>query len=201
MSETLIPRDAPFIEGARYSKSYKTDPASKLDLYVIDPRGDTIRKHGRLLRSNNYMKTNELKQKIDALSPEAKEWLHNFAQQINDCDSVGFADNPKCRKECFDAGIILGLGRGRYGLGEEANALLYTKQYLATPTLEECPKIDPMAISDPAPPPKTAEAFYRDLLEQIAADPRRTRARRLAESGLLFWDSMRMESTAERALP
>ena len=32
--------------------------------------------------------------------------------------------------------------------------------------------------------------FYRRLLEQIVQDPRRTRARRLAESGLRFWDAI-----------
>lgn len=36
-------------------------------------------------------------------------------------------------------------------------------------------------------------AFYRHLLEQITEDSRKTRARRLAESGLMFWDSMQAE--------
>lgn len=36
-------------------------------------------------------------------------------------------------------------------------------------------------------------AFYRKLLEQITEDSRKTRARRLAESGLMFWDSMQAE--------
>jgi len=45
----------------------------------------------------------------------------------------------------------------------------------------------------------TAEAFYRRLLEQICEDPRRTRARRLAESGLLFWDAMQEEAAKNRA--
>jgi len=36
-------------------------------------------------------------------------------------------------------------------------------------------------------------AFYRKLLEQICLDPRRTTARRLAESGLCFWDALREE--------
>ena len=31
---------------------------------------------------------------------------------------------------------------------------------------------------------------YRELLEQISKDPRKTRARKLAESGLLFWDNI-----------
>jgi hypothetical protein len=43
--------------------------------------------------------------------------------------------------------------------------------------------------------PQTEAAFYRKLLEQIASDPRRTRGRRLAESGLLFWDAMEDELT------
>lgn len=46
----------------------------------------------------------------------------------------------------------------------------------------------------PSQPAKTAEQFYRELLEQITQDPRRTRARRLAESGLLFWDSVNEEA-------
>lgn len=36
-------------------------------------------------------------------------------------------------------------------------------------------------------------AFYRKLLEKICQDTRRTRARRLAESGLNFWDAMKAE--------
>lgn len=48
-----------------------------------------------------------------------------------------------------------------------------------------------------SPAAQSAEDFYRRLLEQICEDPRRTRARRLAESGLQFWDTMRAE--AERA--
>lgn len=42
------------------------------------------------------------------------------------------------------------------------------------------------------------KAFYRELLQQIAQDSRKTRARRLAESGLTFWDAMR-EEKARRA--
>lgn len=40
------------------------------------------------------------------------------------------------------------------------------------------------------------ETFYRSLLEQIASDRRRTRARRIAESGLVFWDQIYKESKA-----
>jgi hypothetical protein len=36
--------------------------------------------------------------------------------------------------------------------------------------------------------------FYRKTLEQICGDARNTRARRLATSALIFWDSMRPES-------
>jgi len=35
--------------------------------------------------------------------------------------------------------------------------------------------------------------FYRDLLEQVCQDSRKTRARRLAESGLMFWDQLQAE--------
>lgn len=42
------------------------------------------------------------------------------------------------------------------------------------------------------------KAFYRDLLEQITQDPRKTRARRLAESGLIFWDAI-MQGKRQRA--
>jgi hypothetical protein len=44
------------------------------------------------------------------------------------------------------------------------------------------------------------KTFYRDLLQQITQDPRKTRARRLVESGLTFWDAMR-EEKAKRANP
>jgi hypothetical protein len=39
------------------------------------------------------------------------------------------------------------------------------------------------------------KTFYRGLLEQICQDARKTRARRLAESGLMFWDSMQAEKS------
>ncbi len=42
------------------------------------------------------------------------------------------------------------------------------------------------------------KTFYRELLQQITQDSRKTRARRLAESGLIFWDAMR-EEKAKRA--
>lgn len=43
------------------------------------------------------------------------------------------------------------------------------------------------------PSATNAEEFYRQLLEQIATWPRNDRGRRLAESGLIFWDSMQEE--------
>jgi hypothetical protein len=45
----------------------------------------------------------------------------------------------------------------------------------------------------PVPSASSAEKFYRQLLEQIASENRKTRGRRLAESGLTFWDSMQRE--------
>lgn len=38
---------------------------------------------------------------------------------------------------------------------------------------------------------RQAAKFYRDTLETIAGDLRKTRGRRLAESALMFWDSMK----------
>lgn len=35
--------------------------------------------------------------------------------------------------------------------------------------------------------------FYRKLLQQIAEDKRNTRAKRLASSGLTFWDQLQIE--------
>jgi hypothetical protein len=39
------------------------------------------------------------------------------------------------------------------------------------------------------------KTFYRDLLEQVCQDARKTRARRLVESGLMFWDQMQAEKS------
>lgn len=39
--------------------------------------------------------------------------------------------------------------------------------------------------------------FYRDQLELIAADSRRTRAQRLAFSALTFWDTLRGDRVLE----
>lgn len=41
-------------------------------------------------------------------------------------------------------------------------------------------------------------AFYRELLEQITQDSRKTRARRLAESGLMFLDQTVKEAKKRR---
>ena len=41
---------------------------------------------------------------------------------------------------------------------------------------------------------------YRELLEQISKDTRKTRARRLAESGLMFWDTQQqLKASAPRS--
>lgn len=42
-------------------------------------------------------------------------------------------------------------------------------------------------------------AFYREQLELICQDPRKTRARRLAESALMFWDQMQYEASKRKA--
>lgn len=55
---------------------------------------------------------------------------------------------------------------------------------------------------------KRAAAFYREQLELICKDSRKTRARRLAESALMFWDQLQLEAAkrekaanAERSNP
>lgn len=46
--------------------------------------------------------------------------------------------------------------------------------------------------------PEREAAFYRQQLELICKDKRKTRARRLAESALMFWDQMQKEATQRR---
>jgi uncharacterized protein YbaR (Trm112 family) len=45
---------------------------------------------------------------------------------------------------------------------------------------------------------KREAAFYREQLELICKDHRRTRARRLAESALTFWDSLKAEAAKRK---
>jgi len=45
------------------------------------------------------------------------------------------------------------------------------------------------------------KTFYRGLLEQVCQDARKTRARRLAESGLMFWDQMQAEKSKRANAP
>jgi len=40
--------------------------------------------------------------------------------------------------------------------------------------------------------------FYREQLELICKDSRKTRARRLAESALTFWDSLKAEAAKRK---
>ena len=56
------------------------------------------------------------------------------------------------------------------------------------------PKGEPQVrISDGLEAVKREAKFYREQLELICQDSRKTRARRLAESALAFWDSMTAE--------
>ena len=45
----LVPLETPFITGMRYSKAPCTEWPSRLDLYHLDPTGDTLRAHGVLI--------------------------------------------------------------------------------------------------------------------------------------------------------
>lgn len=59
----------------------------------------------------------------------------------------------------------------------------------------------PISEQDKASTPKSAESFYREQLEVIASDRRKTRGQRLASSALSFWDSMRQEQKKQVVLP
>ena len=48
----LVPLEAPFVEGKRYRLAPATEWPSRLDLYVEDPNGNTVRKHGVLMAVN-----------------------------------------------------------------------------------------------------------------------------------------------------
>jgi hypothetical protein len=45
---------------------------------------------------------------------------------------------------------------------------------------------------------KREARFYREQLELICKDSRKTRARRLAESALTFWDSLKAEAAKRK---
>lgn len=55
------------------------------------------------------MTKDEIKTKLDALSPAAKEWLHNACNQI--ADAGEYIDRPVDRKECIAAGLVEMHGR------------------------------------------------------------------------------------------
>lgn len=46
--ESLVPRDAPWVEGQRYRLAEQTD-ANRLDLFLTDPAGPWVRRYGTLL--------------------------------------------------------------------------------------------------------------------------------------------------------
>ena len=45
----LVPLQAPFVEGRRYREAGATEASNRLDLYVADPAGTWLRRHGVLL--------------------------------------------------------------------------------------------------------------------------------------------------------
>jgi len=47
---------------------------------------------------------------------------------------------------------------------------------------------------------KREARFYREQLELICKESRKTRARRLAESALTFWDSLKAEAAKRKKL-
>ena len=71
-----------------------------------------------------------LVQKIDLLSPRAKQWLHHAAQQVNDSEAGGYMNHEPSRSECAEAGIITVTRGGYIEFSAEANDLLYSQGYL-----------------------------------------------------------------------
>lgn len=45
----LVPLDEPFVEGRRYRQARATEWRARLDLFVADPAGPWLRRHGVLL--------------------------------------------------------------------------------------------------------------------------------------------------------
>ena len=74
------------------------------------------------------MTTEEAKQRIDALSPRAKEWLRQTCEQA--ADDHSWSDHPSLRVECENAGLVD--KRGRFlQIDPTVQALVYGEQYLA----------------------------------------------------------------------
>ena len=46
---TLVPLNAPFVDGGRYRLAGATEARTRLDLYLADPNGPWIRRHGVLI--------------------------------------------------------------------------------------------------------------------------------------------------------
>lgn len=49
LSKTFVPLDQPFAEGQRYGLAGATEWPSRLDLFIADPAGPWLRRHGVLL--------------------------------------------------------------------------------------------------------------------------------------------------------
>ena len=46
----LVPLECPWVDGARYRRAQAVEWPSRLDLYHLDPTGDTLRMHGTLVK-------------------------------------------------------------------------------------------------------------------------------------------------------
>lgn len=73
----------------------------------------------------------KMKERIDSLSTEAKQWLHHTAQQCNDPGADGYIDDPKLRAECVAAGVIVQLRGKRIEIDGYVNNLVYSEGYLS----------------------------------------------------------------------
>lgn len=70
-----------------------------------------------------------LRQKIDALSAGAQEWLHRIVQQIG--EGVEYDPNDELRAECAIAGLLTIGKRGAIEISSDVMTLVYTQNYLA----------------------------------------------------------------------
>lgn len=69
------------------------------------------------------------KDRIDALSASAQDWLHRIVQQIG--EGVAYDPNDGLRAECAAAGLLIIAKNGAVEIGVEVMNLVYTQNYLA----------------------------------------------------------------------
>lgn len=79
------------------------------------------------------MKTEELKKRIDALTPEAKGWLHRACNQL--ADAGEYIDNTKAHAECEAAGLLETDDDNTIETADGVMGIVYSDNYLAAYSL------------------------------------------------------------------